>query len=322
MQPLISLQNIVKNYRHHRALDGVDLEIKPGITGLLGPNGAGKSTLIKMILGLVRLTSGSGTVLGHRLYKDAKKIRNDIGYMPEDDCYIPGMSGVEVVQFAACLSGLPQVEAMRRAHEILDFCDMKQERYRAIETFSTGMRQKVKFAAAIVHDPKFLILDEPTSGLDPEERESLLRRIDLLYRDSNKSVLISTHILPDVQAICDSVVILSQGKVRLQRSLSALNATIEPTIEVLLRQYPDEFMEQLSANGLSHQLGNNGRMTISGTAQDTESTDNDSIVGSLTDLVWRSAAASGATIESLQPAKNSLETIFMDTVQEAARADS
>lgn len=322
MQPLISLQNIVKNYRRHRALDGIDLEIKPGITGLLGPNGAGKSTLIKMILGLVRLTSGSGTVLGHRLYKDAKKIRNDIGYMPEDDCYIPGMSGVEVVQFAACLSGLPQVEAMRRAHEILDFCDMKQERYRAIETFSTGMRQKVKFAAAIVHDPKFLILDEPTSGLDPEERESLLRRIELLFRDSNKSVLISTHILPDVQAICDSVVILSQGKVRLQQALSALNATSQPTIEILLRQYPDEFIEQLAANGLSHELGANGRMTIRGSASDTTSTDTDSVVAGLTDLVWRSAAATGVTIESLTPAKNSLETIFMDTVQEAARADS
>ncbi len=332
MQPLISLKNIVKNYKHHRALDGIDLEIKPGITGLLGPNGAGKSTLIKMILGLVRLTSGSGTVLGHRLYKDARKIRNDIGYMPEDDCYIPGMSGVEVVQFAACLSGLPQVEAMRRSHEILDFCDMKQERYRAIETFSTGMRQKVKFAAAIVHDPKFLILDEPTSGLDPEERESLLKRIELLYRDSNKSVLISTHILPDVQAICDSVVILSQGKVRLHRPLSELNATSEPTIEVLLREDTDAFIKQLAANGLSHQLGASGRMTISGSAHKQDATDADSDtsadadtgspVGSLTDLVWRSALDAGVTVESLRPAKNSLEAIFMDTVQEAARADS
>ena len=115
--------------------------------------------------------------------------------MPEDDCYIPGMSGVEVVHFAASLSGLPKVEGMRRSHEILDFCDMKQERYRAIETYSTGMRQKVKFAAAIVHDPKFLILDEPTSGLDPEEREALLQRISVLCVDSGKSVLLSTHIL-------------------------------------------------------------------------------------------------------------------------------
>lgn len=322
MQPLISLQNIVKNYRRHRALDGIDLDIKPGITGLLGPNGAGKSTLIKMILGLVRLTSGTGTVLGHQIFKDARKIRNDIGYMPEDDCYIPGMSGVEVVQFAACLSGLPPVEAMRRAHEILDFCDMKQERYRAIDTFSTGMRQKVKFAAAIVHDPKFLILDEPTSGLDPEERESLLRRIELLYRDSNKSVLISTHILPDVQAICDSVVILSQGKVRMNRPLSDLNATSEPMVEVLLHQPPDAFIAQLDAMELAHEVGANGRIKINAPTTGTDQSNADAKVPSLADLVWKAAASSATTIESLRPAMNSLETIFMDTVQEAARADS
>ena len=197
------------------ALDGVNLQIRPGVTGLLGPNGAGKSTLIKLLLGLVRLTSGSGTVLGCELGKDGRRIREKVGYMPEDDCYIPGMSGVEVVQFAAALSGIPAVEALRRAHEILDFCGMKQERYRIIDTFSTGMRQKIKFAAAIVHDPEFLILDEPTSGLDPEEREALLTRIRLLWSQSGKSVLISTHILPDVQAICDEVVILSNGQVRL-----------------------------------------------------------------------------------------------------------
>lgn len=322
MQPLISLQNIVKNYRRHRALDGIDLDIKPGITGLLGPNGAGKSTLIKMILGLVRLTSGTGTVLGHQIFKDARKIRNDIGYMPEDDCYIPGMTGIEVVQFAACLSGLPPVEAMRRAHEILDFCDMKQERYRAIDTFSTGMRQKVKFAAAIVHDPKFLILDEPTSGLDPEERESLLRRIELLYRDSNKSVLISTHILPDVQAICDSVVILSQGKVRMNRPLSDLNATSEPMVEVLLHQPPDTFIAQLDAMELAHEVGANGRIKINAPTTGTDQSNADAKVPSLADLVWKAAASSATTIESLRPAMNSLETIFMDTVQEAARADS
>lgn len=322
MQPLISLQNIVKNYRRHRALDGIDLDIKPGITGLLGPNGAGKSTLIKMILGLVRLTSGTGTVLGHQIFKDARKIRNDIGYMPEDDCYIPGMTGIEVVQFAACLSGLPSVEAMRRAHEILDFCDMKQERYRAIDTFSTGMRQKVKFAAAIVHDPKFLILDEPTSGLDPEERESLLRRIELLYRDSNKSVLISTHILPDVQAICDSVVILSQGKVRMNRPLSDLNATSEPMVEVLLHQPPDTFIAQLDAMELAHEVGANGRIKINAPTTGTDQSNADAKVPSLADLVWKAAASSATTIESLRPAMNSLETIFMDTVQEAARADS
>lgn len=344
MPPLISLQNIIKDYRHHRALDIETLQIKAGITGLLGPNGAGKSTLIKMILGLVRVTSGKGTVLGHRLYKDARKIRNDIGYMPEDDCYIPGMSGVEVVQFAACLSGLPPVEAMRRAHEILDFCDTKQERYREIESYSTGMRQKIKFAAAIVHDPKFLILDEPTSGLDPEEREALLRRIDLLHRDSGKSVLISTHILPDVQSICDSVMIFSQGKVRLDRPLSELNATTDPTVDVLINQSGESFIEHLQASGLACHRAENGWLKIStGQAPNlshppdsdelnrSQSTGGQSFgdqsVGDqanvqLADDVWKSAAATGTTIESLRPAMNSLETIFMDTVAEAARADS
>ena len=151
-----------------------------------------------MLLGLVRYSGGTGSILGHPLGRDGRRIRSMVGYMPEDDCYMAGMSGVEVVQFSACLSGLPDVEALRRSHEILDFCGMRQERYRAIETYSTGMRQKIKFAAAIVHDPELLILDEPTSGLDPEERESLLNRIALLHREARKSVVISTHILPDV----------------------------------------------------------------------------------------------------------------------------
>lgn len=342
MAPLISLQNIVKDYRHHRALDIEQLQINAGITGLLGPNGAGKSTLIKMILGLVQVTSGQGTVLGHRLYHDARKIRNDIGYMPEDDCYIPGMSGVEVVQFAACLSGLPPVEAMRRAHEILDFCDMKQERYRDIETFSTGMRQKIKFAAAIVHDPKFLILDEPTSGLDPEEREALLRRIDLLHRDSGKSVLISTHILPDVQSICDSVMIFSRGKIRLDRPLSELNATTDPTVDVLINQIGEAFIAHLQSAGLECQRSENGWLKVSSRStlggpkdslknqpegiQQTQATptppaaDASNVI--LADEIWKAAAATDTTIESLRPAMNSLETIFMDTVAEAACADS
>jgi ABC-2 type transport system ATP-binding protein len=345
MPPLISLQNIVKNYRSHRVLDIDSLHIRSGVTGLLGPNGAGKSTLIKMLLGLVKVTSGQGTVLGHRLGVDARKIRSVIGYMPEDDCYIPGMSGVEVVQFAAGLSGLPSVEAMRRAHEILDFCDMKQERYRTVDTYSTGMRQKVKFAAAIVHDPQFLILDEPTSGLDPEEREALLRRIDLLSRDAHKSVLISTHILPDVQAICDSAIIFFQGKVRLNRPLEELNATADPTVDVLINHSGEAFLEDLQKRGLSYQRTDNGwikispvttidGMTSGGTKaehtrfsppqglRNANSTISNPPDGQLAHRIWQSAAATNTTIDSLRPAMNSLETIFMDTVKEAARANS
>ena len=309
MQPLISLKSLVKNYRHHRALDGVDLDVMPGITGLLGPNGAGKSSLIKAILGLVRITSGTGTVLGHRLTADGKKIRNDIGYMPEDDCYIPGMSGVEVVHFAASLSGLPKVEGMRRSHEILDFCDMKQERYRAIETYSTGMRQKVKFAAAIVHDPKFLILDEPTSGLDPEEREALLQRIRVLCVDGGKSAVLSTHIIPDVQSVCDQVVILSNGQVKLNKPLVELNAVQVSSVEISVDRTQEDFVKRLQTRSFEVNQLETGNIEVTGESLET-----------LTNELWQAAEATSTMILSLKPAMNSLEGIFMETVAEANTA--
>ena len=308
MSSLISLTNIVKKYRTMCALNGVSLEIKPGITGLLGPNGAGKSSLIKLILGLVKITSGTGTILGHQLGREGRQIRDKIGYMPEDDCYIPGLSGVEVVQFSACLAGLPQIEALRRAHEILDFCGMKQERYRTIETYSTGMRQKTKFAAAIVHDPEFLIFDEPTSGLDPEERESLLDRIKFLSVQANKSVLISTHILPDVQAICDDVLILSSGKVVLSDSLANLNRTTSPTISFRVAGDHDPILQKLRASGLTVSFSFDRRVIVEGAGE------------SLSDQVWRAAHETGTTIQSLTPAKNSLEEIFLTTIRESVHA--
>lgn len=293
-----------------RALNGVDLAIKPGITGLLGPNGAGKSTLIKLLLGLVKLTSGNGSVLGYQLGTNGRNIRNAVGYMPEDDCYIPGMTGIEVVQFAACLSGIPTVEALRRAHEILDFCGMKQERYRAIDTFSTGMRQKIKFAAAIVHDPDFLILDEPTSGLDPEEREALLTRIRLLWNQSGKSVLISTHILPDVQAICDDVVILSSGKIILSDSLENLSRTESPSFSIKTLGSHDALKQALLDSGIESRLGEQGDLMVESNNPGLEK------------IIWSAAIASETSIQSLIPAKNSLEEIFMSTVKEATHANS
>jgi ABC-2 type transport system ATP-binding protein len=308
MSSLISLNNIVKNYRSMCALDDVSLEIRPGITGLLGPNGAGKSTLIKVILGLVRISSGTGTILGHRLGRDGRQIRNKVGFMPEDDCYIPGMSGVEVVQFSACLSGLPTVEALRRSHEILDFCGMKQERYRTIETYSTGMRQKIKFAAAIVHDPEFLIFDEPTAGLDPEEREALLNRIRLLSEQAGKSVLISTHILPDVQAICDDALILSKGRVLLSESLDDLNRTAAPTISFQVLGDHEPILNELRRAGLKASLTVDRKITVESTRSD------------LTDLIWHAALESNTVLQSLTPAKNSLEEIFLATVKEATNA--
>ena len=311
MTPLIQLQNITKSYRSTTALDGVDLDVEPGITGLLGPNGAGKSTLIKIILGLIQVTRGSGDVLGCRMYRDGRSIRNKIGYMPEDDCYIPGMTGIEVVKFAGSLSGIAPTEALRRGHEILDFCGVKQERYRNIETYSTGMRQKIKFAAAIVHDPEFLILDEPTSGLDPEEREALLNRIKILSVQNGKSVVLSTHILPDVQQICDRVIILAKGQIKLNDRLEKLNQKTSPTVTVRFEGDHKKFVSQLErARLIATELETGNTLQIEGDVSD------------LTDQVWKAASVADVAIHSLVPARNSLEEIFMQTVQEASIANS
>ena len=307
---LISLSNIVKDYKTMRALNGVDLEIKPGVTGLLGPNGAGKSTLIKVLLGLVKVNSGTGTVLGHRLGIDGRKIRSKVGYVPEDDCYLPGMSGVEAVRFSACLAGLPHVEGLRRSHEILDFCGMKQERYRTVDSYSTGMRQKVKFAASIVHDPEFLILDEPTTGLDPEEREALLKRIRYMATelDQPKSVLLSTHILPDVQTVCDEVVIISKGEIRRCQTLASLSEPTEPTVTIRVLGDSAPFIKLLHKNSFKTEVQINGEIKVSGAST------------SVAESVWKIAQEGGVPLQRLLPAKNSLEEIFIETVKEAKNA--
>jgi ABC-2 type transport system ATP-binding protein len=307
---LIDLRGITKDYGRLRALDAVDLRIRPGITGLLGPNGAGKSTLIKAIIGLVRLTSGSGTVLGFEIGRDAREIRARLGYMPEDDCYIGGIAGVEMARFMARLSGLPSLEALRRSHEILDFCGIEEERYRAVETYSTGMRQKLKFAQAIVHDPPLLILDEPTSGLDPEERAALLRRVRLLSRRAGKAVLISTHILPDVQEICDHVVILARGRVRITESLEVLSRPTTPAYCVRVVSGAPALLERLRAAGLEATLEENGQLTVADGGE------------GFVENLWRWAREANAPIRRLTPARNSLEQIFLEAIAGVSHADS
>ena len=303
MPALIELTEITKDYGRFRALDHVSLKIESGVTGLLGPNGAGKTTLIKVLLGLVRTTSGQGRLLNYEVGKQAREIRAKVGYMPEDDCYLHGMTGVECVQFVAQLSRFSSVEALRRAHEILDFCGLAQERYRPVETYSTGMRQKMRFAQAIVHDPPVLILDEPTSGLDPEERQIMLNRIRLLAKDHGKAVLICTHILPDVQSISDSVVILAGGRVQVSEKLSELSRPVVPALEVRLLGDSTRFLETLRSRGISCEERPNGTLLLHGAP------------ATLADEVWKLSAECGVGIRSLTPSRNSLEEIFLNAVR-------
>ena len=310
MESLIELKEITKDYGRFRALDQVSLDIDHGITGLLGPNGAGKSTLIKVMLGLVETTSGTGRFLEYELGRQYREIRASVGFMPEDDCYFHGLTGVESVQVSARLSRLPGLEGLRRAHEILDFCGIAQERYRTVETYSTGMRQKLRFAQAIVHDPRILILDEPTSGLDPEERVTMLNRIKLLAREHDKAVLLCTHILPDVQAVSDAVVILVDGKVQVSDRLEVLSRPAEPGVRVRLYGSADEFCHRLKEQGFVVESALNGALKITGPQDQVEP------------VVWSTAHDCRIGITSLSPSRNSLEEIFINAVREQPRERS
>ncbi len=307
---LIELDEISKNYGSFRALDRVSLTIEPGITGLLGPNGAGKSTLIKVLLGLLRATSGRGRLLEFQLGRHSRQIRERVGYMPEDDCYLAGLSGVESVQLAAQLSRFPGLEALRRAHEILDFCGMGQERYRMVETYSTGMRQKLRFAQALVHDPPLLILDEPTSGLDPAEREAMLNRIKILARQHGKAVLLCTHILPDVQAVSDAVVILAKSRVQIAERLERLSQPTSPSLRIQVLGDPAEFATRLERGGLKVRVDASGAMTVDGQH------------GELAAKIWQIAQQANIAVRSIEPSRNSLEEIFLAAVREQPNAHS
>lgn len=309
MSVLIDLVEITKDYGRFRALDRVSLRIELGITGLLGPNGAGKTTLIKVLLGLVKLTSGRGRLLDYELGRDSRAIRANVGYMPEDDCYLPGMTGVECVQFVARLSNFPAIEGLRRAHEILDFSGMGQERYRNVETYSTGMRQKLRFAQAIVHDPPVLILDEPTSGLDPEERQAMLNRIRLLSHEQGKAVLLCTHILPDVQSISDSVVILARGRVQVAESLVELSRPVTPSLQVRLYGSSDRFVERIRQQGIVVTSDTNGAIILQGVPDELASS------------VWQVASDCGVAVSSMTPSRNSLEEIFVNAVRAESKDD-
>ncbi len=303
MEPVIQLEQITKDFGGFRALDNVSLAIETGITGLLGPNGAGKSTLIKILLGLLHATSGRGQLMGLNLGAQVKEIRTRVGYMPEDDCYLYGLSGVESVHVSAQLSGYPAIESLRRAHEILDYCGVGQERYRTVETYSTGMRQKLRFAQAIVHDPPILILDEPTSGLDPEERDVMLRRIRRLADDHHKTIVLCTHILPDVQSVSDAVVILAQGQVCVADRLQNLSRPAKPAIQIRVIGSATALIEGLTTAGFVVEQHEWGAITVSDGA------------GDAIDCIWRIAHETQTPIRGLAPSMNSLEEIFLAAVK-------
>lgn len=254
--PLIAARSLTRRYGAVTALDALTVQVEPGITGLVGANGAGKSTFVKILLGLVEPSEGEAEVMGYDVVRERESIRALVGYMPEHDCLPPDMSATEFVSFMARCSGLPATAARERTAEVLRHVGLFEERYRPMGGYSTGMAQRVKLAQALVHDPRLLILDEPTNGLDPEGREEMLTLVSRTGREFGISVLVSSHLLGELERICERVVLIEQG--RLLRAVPVGSLTSE-TGTLVVELDGDEpaiaaFVAHVATRGLVVQL--------------------------------------------------------------------
>jgi ABC-2 type transport system ATP-binding protein len=247
----INLDHVSRWFGSRLALDAVSLQLPLGRIGLLGPNGAGKSTLLKILLGLIAPSSGTGVVFGHSLGSgDGTALRRCVGYMSEADALVPGMRGADYVALAGELYGMPRKQALRRAHEVLTYLGLEEARYRRLEEYSTGMKQRLKLGQALVHDPPVLLLDEPTSGMDPSGREGMLDLLLTLGREHGKSILLSTHLLGDVEKVCETVVILHGGKVLVHGGVQELRMRRHDRYRLQLQGDLSRFLEDLKLEGV------------------------------------------------------------------------
>jgi ABC-2 type transport system ATP-binding protein len=221
--PMIQTESLTKRYGSVTAVSELTVDVEPGVVGLIGANGAGKSTLIKMVLGLLPATSGRATVLGLEVATEGAAIRERVGYMPEHDCLPPDVSATELVVHMARMSGLPRAAARERTADTLRHVGLYEERYRSIGGYSTGMKQRVKLAQALVHDPQLVLLDEPTNGLDPAGRDDMLGLIRRIGTEFGISVLVASHLLGELERVCDHVVVIDAGQ--LLRSSSTADVT-------------------------------------------------------------------------------------------------
>src|SRR5215469_10449390 len=219
---VVALEGVSVTYGRNAALRDVTTAFTRGAVGLLGPNGAGKSTLLKSLLGFIVPDKGTMKVLGLDVAASPLEIRARVGYMPESDAHIPGMNAVTFVAYCGELAGLPPVDAMQRSHEVLQYVGLGEARYRKIETYSTGMKQRIKLAQALVHDPDLLFLDEPTNGMDPKGRDEMLELVRDLAHAKGINLILSSHLLPDVEYTCDHVVVMDKGRIAAAGPIAAL----------------------------------------------------------------------------------------------------
>lgn len=305
--PVVTLEGVTVAYAKHAALSNVTASFPAGAVGLLGPNGAGKSTLIKALLGLVVPDRGRMQVLGLDVVHAPLDIRARVGYVPETDAHIPGMNAVSFVAYCGELAGLPRADAVQRAHEVLFYVGLGEARYRNVETYSAGMKQRIKLAQALVHDPDLLFLDEPTNGMDPNGRDEMLELVHDLGHNKGVNLILSSHLLPDVEYACDHVVVVDKGKVAAAGPIAALKQPRGRVFELRVKPPADglePFLTRLTAAGLECHATDEDVMRVfvpgEGGARD----------------VFALAAAAGAQVRHLRPSVPTLEDVFAQAVGE------
>jgi ABC-2 type transport system ATP-binding protein len=269
--------------------------------GLLGPNGAGKTTLIRTLLGLIRIDSGFGEVLGLDIHAKSLDIRQRVGFMPEDECLFPAVPGVGFVAYAGELCGMARPDAMQRAHEVLNYVGLDEARYRSVESYSTGMKQRLKLAAAVVHDPKLLILDEPTNGMDPAGRQEMIELARDLSHNKGMSLLFSSHLLPDVEAVCNQVLVLGRGQLLAQGDIQEMKRAHPRSYDVRVKGDAAPFAARIRASGAGAEVHDDGLRVF---LKDNQTTD----------FLWQTAAEMGEQVRFLRPHRSSLEDVFLEAV--------
>ena len=301
---LFQLDDVTKTYGPITALDQLSVAAPAGAIGLLGPNGSGKTTMIRTLLGLIPIDSGAGAVLGMDIRRRQLEIRRDVGFAPEDECLFPHVDGVGFVAYAGELVGMRRTDALQRSHEVLDYVGLGEARYRQVESYSTGMKQRLKLASAIVHDPKLLVVDEPTNGMDPAGRQEVLELARDLAHHKGMSLLFSSHLLPDVEFVCDYVIVLGSGRLLAEGQIQELKQGHPQSFEVRLKSDMGPFARRLSAAGCAI-------------------TERDDVLvvripdGQSPRLLWEAAAGEGEQIRYLRPQRSTLEEVFLDAVEHA-----
>jgi ABC-2 type transport system ATP-binding protein len=280
------------------ALSSVNGSFLGEATGLLGPNGAGKTTLLKTLMGFLVPQHGRVSAFGLDPAIDPLGVRQRIGYLPEGDCHLAGFTAAEQVAFAGELSGMPRGDAVSRAHEVLDYVALGEARYRRVDTFSTGMKQRVKLAMALVHDPELLLLDEPTNGLDPKGRDEMLALIRDVASRPGKGLVLSSHLLHDVENLCSQVIVLNQGRVVLAGALGELTGPPRHAYDLRVKGDATALLTDLKDEGCTWTQGEDGYRVLLAAPQSPE-------------LLFRLARDCGAQLRYVRPALETLEDVFL-----------